>query len=61
MTVGYTEETVAPKLVHTRNVTFPIGCACVMDSTLRLETLTQHFIEKRSHNSISDKSELPQN
>ena len=31
-----------------RNATIPIGCACVMDTTLvRLEALIQHFVEKR--------------
>ena len=49
MTVGYrTEDLEETRLVHMRNVTIPIGCACVMDATLRLGTLTQHFVEKRS-------------
>ena len=45
MTLGYKEDLEMTRLVHMRNATIPIGCACVMDSTMRLETLTQHFVE----------------
>ena len=47
MTLGYKEDFEITRLVHMRNATIPIGCACacVMDSTTRLETLTQHFVE----------------
>ena len=45
MTLGYKEDFEITRLVHMRNATIPIGCACVMDSTMRLETLTQHFVE----------------
>ena len=50
MTLGYkTEDFEGSRLVHMRNATIPIGCACVMDATLvRLEALIQHFVEKRS-------------
>ena len=50
MTLGYrTEDFEKTRLVHMRNATIPIACACVMDTTLvRLEALVQHFVEKRS-------------
>ena len=49
MTLGFiTEDLEGTRLVHMRNATIPIGCACVMDETLRQNTLTQHFVEKRS-------------
>ena len=49
MTLGYkTEDFEQTNFLHMRNATIPIGCACVMDETMRLETLTQHFVEKRS-------------
>jgi hypothetical protein len=49
MTLGYrTEDFEKTRLVHMRNATIPIGCACVKDETLRLEALSQHFAEKRS-------------
>ena len=49
MTLGYrTEDFEKTKVLHMRNATIPIGCACVMDTTLvRLEALIQHFVEKR--------------
>ena len=49
MTLGYrTEDFEKTRLLHMRNATIPIGCACVMDTTLvRLEALIQHFVEKR--------------
>jgi hypothetical protein len=48
MTLGYrTEDFEQTRLVHMRNATIPVGCACVMDETMRLETLTHHFVEKR--------------
>ena len=58
MTIGYrTEDFEKTRLVHMRNATIPIGCACVMDSTFaRLKTLTQHFIEKRSKTSKKENS-----
>jgi len=49
MTLGFiTEDLEGTRLVHMRNATIPIGCVCVMDATLREESLTQHFVEKRS-------------
>ena len=57
MTLGYrTEDFEKTRLVHMRNATIPIGCACVMDETMRLETLTQHFVEKRSKRTIKENS-----
>ena len=58
MTLGYrTEEFEKTRLVHMRNATIPIGCACVMDTTLvRLEALIQHFVEKRSKTIKKEKS-----
>ena len=49
MTLGYkTEDFEKTRMLHMRNATIPIGCACVMDTTLvRLEALIQHFVEKR--------------
>ena len=49
MTLGYrTEDFEKTRILHMRNATIPIGCACVMDTTLvRLEALIQHFVEKR--------------
>ena len=49
MTLGYkTEDFEKTRLLHMRNATIPIGCACVMDTTLvRLEALLKHFVEKR--------------
>ena len=49
MTLGYrTEDYEKTRILHMRNATIPIGCACVMDTTLvRLEALLQHFVEKR--------------
>ena len=56
MTLGYrTEDFEKTRLVHMRNATIPVGCACVMDETMRLETLTQHFVEKRSKSATKEK------
>ena len=58
MTLGYkTEDFEKTRILHMRNATIPIGCACVMDETMRLETLTQHFVEKRSKRT-TDKNSL---
>ena len=60
MTLGFiTEDLEKTRLVHMRNATIPIGCACVMDATLRLEGLTQHFTEKRSKTTKKENSRKP--
>ena len=58
MTLGYrTEDFEKTRLIHMRNATIPIACACVMDTTLvRLEALVQHFVEKRSKRTKKEKS-----
>ena len=57
MTLGYiTKDLENTRLVHMRNATIPIGCACVMDATLRLEGLTQQFAEKRSKTTKNENS-----
>ena len=60
MTLGFiTEDLEKTRLVHMRNATIPIGCGCVMDATLRLEGLTQHFTEKRSKTTKKEYSRKP--
>ena len=60
MTLGYrTEDFEKTRLLHMRNATIPIGCACVMDTTLvRLEALIQHFVEKRGKTTTKEFSRI---